>query len=165
MLNSYVCSLGKRSVDTRHPYTHDEQRLIDSVIILRTNAHQLLNKMKIRHVLLFCICLLFPLRSLAKRSSCSGMQSEGTLLGLGRLFGGSSNSAKISNLLAGICGKAKESPKSPPAEGSTPKDPEEDERIVNGWDAPARPFLALIRAVDPKDADSYETCGGAVLNR
>ena len=91
------------------------------------------------------------------------MQSEVTLLGLGRLIG-SFIGAKISNLLAGICGKAKESPKSP-AEGSAPKAPEEDERIVNGWDAPARPFLALIRAVDPKFADSYETCGGAVLNR
>ena len=92
------------------------------------------------------------------------MQSEGTLLARGRLFD-SFSGAKISNLLAGICGKAKESPKAPPAEGSAPKAPEEDERIVNGWDAPARPFLALIRAVDPKSRDSYETCGGAVLNR
>ena len=90
--------------------------------------------------------------------------SDRTLLALCRLFG-SFIGAKIKNLLAGICGKAKESPKAPPAEGSTPKAPEEDERIVNGWDAPARPFLALIRAVDPKDADIYETCGGAVLNR
>ena len=77
---------------------------------------------------------------------------------------GSISGAEISISFAGICGKAKESPKSP-AEASAPKAPEEDERIVNGWDAPARPFLALIRAVDPKFADSYETCGGAVLNR
>ena len=71
-------------------------------------------------------------------------------------------------VFAGICGKAKESPKSP-ANSAAPETktngPEGEHRIVNGWDAPARPFLVLIRAVNPGDAEDYETCGGAILNR
>ena len=71
-------------------------------------------------------------------------------------------------VFAGICGKAKESHKST-ADNSAPEarpyEEDDDVRIVNGWDAPARPFMVLIRLIDPTEADSYETCGGAILNR
>ncbi len=38
-------------------------------------------------------------------------------------------------------------------------------RIVNGWSARPRPWMALIRAVNPDDPEDYDTCGGAIINR
>ena len=72
--------------------------------------------------------------------------------------------------LAGICGKDTESPKSKgkstKATETDANSPEDEHRIVGGWDAPAaRPFKVLVRAVNPNDAEDYETCGGAILNR
>ena len=38
-------------------------------------------------------------------------------------------------------------------------------RIVNGYNAKARPWMVMIRAVNPEDPEDYETCGGAIINR
>ena len=41
----------------------------------------------------------------------------------------------------------------------------DDSRIVNGWRAKSqRGFIVLIRSVDPKDPEAYETCGGSLIN-
>ena len=37
-------------------------------------------------------------------------------------------------------------------------------RIVNGYDAPDRGFMVLLRAINRDDPEGYETCGGALIN-
>ena len=37
-------------------------------------------------------------------------------------------------------------------------------RIVNGVNAQDRGFIVLIRAFDPQDLESYESCGGTLIN-
>ena len=37
-------------------------------------------------------------------------------------------------------------------------------KVVNGRDVSDRGFIVLIRAYDPEDRDSYETCGGTLIN-
>jgi len=44
-------------------------------------------------------------------------------------------------------------------------DPDTNVRIVSGWMAQPRPWMALIRAVTPFDDRLYETCGGAIVNK
>ena len=91
-------------------HTMNNDILIREVFFKRTNTYQLLNKMKIRHVLLFCICFLFPLRCLSKRSSCSGMQREVTLLVLVDCL------VHLLVLRSQICSQAfAERPRSPPS--------------------------------------------------
>ena len=41
---------------------------------------------------------------------------------------------------------------------------EYDPRIVNGYNAPDRGFMVLLRANNPEDPEGYETCGGALIN-
>ncbi len=50
--------------------------------------------------------------------------------------------------------------------GKEMEEEEEDDsvRIVNGWSARPRPWMALVRAVDEVDPEDYDTCGGAVVN-
>ncbi|TRY79426.1 hypothetical protein TCAL_10763 [Tigriopus californicus] len=38
-------------------------------------------------------------------------------------------------------------------------------RIINGWDSKPRPWMVLIRAIDPYDPEDFDTCGGAVINQ
>ena len=147
--------------------------MIDAVNSFKTSHHQLLCEMKIRTKSFVSLCLIFLLRCSAKKAPCSGMPSY---FNIDHFLTAQSRTSRtffetlscILGLLAGICGKAKESPKSP-ANSAAPENhangPEDEHRIVNGWDAPARPFLVLIRAVNPRDAEDYETCGGAILNR
>ena len=42
--------------------------------------------------------------------------------------------------------------------------PQPGVRVVGGWKVSDRGFMVLIRAYDPKDPESYETCGGALIN-
>ena len=37
-------------------------------------------------------------------------------------------------------------------------------RIVNGYDAPDRGFMVLLRAINRDDPEGYETWGGALIN-